>query len=89
MHVASKLGYSDIVTHFVTSQYIYHSNKDKNKYNHFDMIHQINLLTHIKPSNALHLAIESENYLIVKNLLNAKISIDEVNYRTLTPFQIT
>ncbi len=53
------------------------------------MIHQLNLLTHIHPSNALHLAIESENYSIVKNLLNAKISIDEVNYRTLTPFQIT
>lgn len=41
------------------------------------------------PSNALHLAIESENYQCMRLLFEHKVSTKKFNHRTLRPFELT
>lgn len=46
-------------------------------------------MTDLNPSNALHLAIEINNYECMKILVENGVSVDVLNHRCLKPFELT
>lgn len=55
----------------------------------FDMNTAINTMSGTTPSSALHLAVEKDHIKTIILLLHYGCSIDQVNFRTLTPFELT
>lgn len=46
-------------------------------------------MTDLNPSNALHLAIEINNFECMKLLVENGVSVDVLNHRCLKPFELT
>ncbi|CAK55572.1 unnamed protein product (macronuclear) [Paramecium tetraurelia] len=55
----------------------------------FNKNNAFNMMTDLNPSNALHLAIEINNYECMKILVENGVSVDVLNHRCLKPFELT
>ncbi|CAK71370.1 unnamed protein product (macronuclear) [Paramecium tetraurelia] len=105
LHIAANKGKYQILKHILESDYEYQELKDLLKLHRsitqgqftktyvkkdiFNKVEAFNIMTDQNPSNALHLAIEINNFECMKILVEHGVSMDVLNHRCLMPIELT
>ncbi|CAD8159360.1 unnamed protein product [Paramecium octaurelia] len=105
LHIAANKGKYEILKQILESEYEYQELKDLLtlhrsitvgqfsktyiKKDIFNKVEAFNMMTEQNPSNALHLAIEINNFKCMKILVEHGVSMDVLNHRCLMPIELT
>ncbi|CAD8045785.1 unnamed protein product [Paramecium primaurelia] len=105
LHIAANKGKYEILKQILESEYEYQELKDLLRLHRsitvgqfsktyikkdiFNKVEAFNMMTDQNPSNALHLAIEINNFKCMKILVEHGVSMDVLNHRCLMPIELT